>query len=174
MDSFEFNKIAAAVLVIALLLIGLNQFSDFIYHVKKPATPGYKVEGVVEDKTAGTKEETKKEVKLADIKVLLATANVEAGANTFKKCAACHSNVSGGPSKIGPPLWGIVDNKSASHPGFKYSTALVAHGKNWSVEELNAFLYKPADYIKGTKMAFAGIAKDEERASLIAYLKTLK
>jgi cytochrome c len=71
-------------------------------------------------------------------------------------------------------MWGIVGKKSGSHPEFKYSSALTAHGKAWSVEELNAFLYKPADYIKGTKMAFAGIVKDEERASLIAYLSTLK
>ena len=173
MDSFEFNKIAAAVLIVALLLLGLNQIADSIYHVKKPETPGYKIEGVAETKSAA-KGEAKKEEKLADIKVLLATANVAAGENTFKKCAACHTNVSGGAVKIGPPMWGIVGKKSGSHPEFKYSSALAAHGKTWSVEELNAFLYKPADYIKGTKMAFAGIAKDEERASLIAYLSTLK
>jgi cytochrome c len=104
----------------------------------------------------------------------LATANVGAGENAFKKCAACHTNVSGGASKIGPPMWGIVGKKSGSHPEFKYSSALAAHGKAWTVEELNGFLYKPADYLKGTKMAFAGIAKDEERANLIAYLSTLK
>jgi len=173
MDSFEFNKIAAAILVVALLLIGLNQIGDSVYRVKKPETPGYKIEGVAETK-APVKGEAKKEEKLADIKILLATANVAAGENTFKKCAACHTNVSGGASKIGPPMWGIVGKKSGSHPEFKYSSALAAHGKAWSVEELNAFLYKPTDYIKGTKMAFAGIAKDEERASLIAYLSTLK
>ena len=173
MDSFEFNKIAAAILVVALLVIGLNQIADSIYRVKKPETQGYKIEGVAETK-ATAKGEVKKEEKLADIKVLLATANVAAGENAFKKCAACHTNVSGGASKIGPPMWGIVGKKSGSHPEFKYSSALAAHGKAWSVEELNAFLYKPADYIKGTKMAFAGIAKDEERANLIAYLSTLK
>ena len=99
MDSFEFNKIAAAILVVALLLIGLNQIADSIYHVKKPETPGYKIEGVAETKTEA-KGEAKKEEKLADIKVLLATANVAAGENTFKKCAACHTNVSGGAAKI--------------------------------------------------------------------------
>ena len=173
MDSFEFNKIAAAVLVVALLVIGLNQFGGSIYRVKKPETQGYKIEGVAETKSTA-KGEVKKEEKLVDIKVLLATANVGAGENVFKKCAACHTNVSGGASKIGPPMWGIVGKKSGSHPEFKYSSALAAYGKAWSVEELNAFLYKPADYIKGTKMAFAGIAKDEERANLIAYLSTLK
>ncbi|MEY2812867.1 MAG: hypothetical protein RLZZ310_239, partial [Pseudomonadota bacterium] len=79
MDSFEFNKIAAAVLIVALLLIGLNQITDFIYQVKKPQTPGYKVEGVVEEAKTASKEENKKEEKLADIKVLLASANVAAG-----------------------------------------------------------------------------------------------
>ena len=70
-------------------------------------------------------------------------------------------------------MWGIVGKKSGSHPEFKYSSALAAHGKAWSVEELNAFLYKPADYIKGTKMAFAGIADEKKRADLIGWLRTL-
>jgi cytochrome c len=173
MDSFEFNKIAAGILVTALLIIGLNQFADFIYHVKKPEKPGYKVEGVVEAKTAGSKGEVKKEEKLADIKVLLASANVAAGENVFKKCAACHTNTNGGAVRIGPPLWGIVGKKAGSHPEFKYSSVLSAHGKNWTFDELNAFLYKPADYIKGTKMAFAGLAKDEDRANVIAYLNSI-
>ena len=85
MDSFEFNKIAAAVLIVALLLIGLNQIADFIYQVKKPQTPGYKVEGVVEEAKTASKDEIKKVEKLADIKVLLASANIGAGENTFRQ-----------------------------------------------------------------------------------------
>ena len=173
MDSFEFNKIAAGILVTALLVIGLNQITDFIYQVKKPEKPGYKIEGVAETKTTENKSEIKKEEKLTDIKILLSSANIAAGENVFKKCAACHNINNGGAVKIGPPLWSIVGKKSGSHPEFKYSSALTAFGKNWTFDELNAFLYKPADYIKGTKMAFAGLSKDEDRANVIAYLNSM-
>ena len=71
MDSFEFNKIAAGILVTALLVIGLNQITDFIYQVKKPEKPGYKIEGVAETKATGNKSEIKKEEKLTDIKIEL-------------------------------------------------------------------------------------------------------
>jgi len=173
MDSFEFNKIAAAILVTALLVIGVNEIGNSIFAVKKPARPGYIIEGVATTQS-DKKDEGKKEQKLADIKVLLASANIGAGENTFKKCTACHSNNKDGAVKIGPPMWGIVGKKAGSHPNYKYSSAMVAYGKNWTVDELNEYLYKPAQYVKGTKMAFAGIEKDQERADLIAYLNSLK
>ena len=173
MDSFEFNKIAAALLIAALFFIGMDKIADYIYEPEKPAKPGYIVEGVAQDKS-NDKEDLKKEVKKADIKILLATANVTAGENVFKKCAACHTNVSGGAVKIGPPLWAIVGKKQASYPGYSYSSALSKIGKSWTVEELDAWLYKPSEYASGTKMSFAGISKDEDRANVIDYLNSLK
>ena len=107
MDSFEFNKIAAAVLVTALLFIGIKEIGNFVYKVEKPKKSAYKIEGVAED-TKTTIEKVKIEEKLASIKPLLASASIESGAKVFKKCAACHSIDKGGANKIGPALWGAV------------------------------------------------------------------
>ena len=96
--------------------------------------------------------------------------NVEVGKKVFKKCAACHSINKGGKSKIGPALWGITSRNSGEIDGYKYSKALKSYGKQWNFEELNGFLLKPAKWIKGNKMGFAGLKKDKDRASVILYL----
>lgn len=171
MDSFEFNKIAAAVLVTALLFIGIKEVGNFVYKVDKPKKSAYKIEGVA-DNTKTTNEKVKIEEKLASIKPLLASASIESGAKVFKKCAACHSIDKGGANKIGPALWGVVNRKIGGVQGFKYSTAMAKYGKNWSFEELNGFLHKPMKYIKGTKMGFIGLKKDKDRANVIAYMNS--
>jgi len=171
MDSFEFNKIAAAVLVTALLFIGIKEIGNFVYKVDKPKKSAYKIEGVA-DTTKITNEKVKIEEKLASIKPLLASASIESGAKVFKKCAACHSIDKGGANKIGPALWGVVNRKIGGVQGFKYSTAMAKYGKNWSFEELNGFLHKPMKYIKGTKMGFIGLKKDKDRANVIAYMNS--
>ncbi len=171
MDSFEFNKIAAAFLTTALVFIGIKELGNAIYHVEKPKKSAYKVEGVVESVSSNTNE-VKKEQKLAPITPLLASASIEAGAKVFKKCAACHSVDKGGANKVGPALWGVVNRKVGGVEGFKYSAALNGYGKNWSFEELNGFLHKPMKYIKGTKMGFAGLKKDKDRADVIAYMNS--
>ena len=171
MDSFEFNKIAAAVLITALLFIGIKELGNFVYKVDKPKKSAYKVEGIVEN-TSKVKKETKIEVQLTSIKPLLASASIEAGGKVFKKCAACHSVNKGGANKIGPALWGVVNRKIGAVEGFKYSTAMATYGKNWSFEELNGFLHKPMKYMKGTKMGFIGLKKDKDRANVIAYMNS--
>ena len=172
MDSFEFNKIAAAILVTILLVIGIKEVAHIIFHVEKPKQSAYKIEGVKIKSGSGSVAK-KEKVQLNLITPMLASASVDAGKNVFKKCAACHSAVKGGANKIGPALWNIVNKKTASHPDFKYSSALQAHGKNWDFEELNKFLHKPMKYIKGTKMGFAGLRKDSDRSNIIAYLNSL-
>jgi len=172
MDSFEFNKIAAAVLITILLVIGVKEVANVIFHVEKPKQSAYKIAGV-EAKAEGNSETTKKEeAQINPITPLLASASIDEGKNVFKKCAACHVVEKGGANKIGPGLWNIVNHKSAAHEGFKYSEALQAHGKNWTFEELNKFLYQPTKYIKGTKMAFAGLNKESDRANVIAFLNS--
>ena len=170
MDSFELNKIIGAVLMTALIVIGINKLSDAIFYVDKPKESAYKVEGV-EVKSSQTATSVKEVVQL-DIKEILAMGDLGHGEKVFKKCSACHIVAKGGKNKIGPALYGIVGKASAVSEGYSYSKALKAHGKNWSFEELNAYLLKPQAHIKGTKMSFAGLRKNKDRASVILYLNS--
>ena len=171
MDSFELNKIIGAVLMTALIVIGINKLSDAIFHVEKPEKSAYKVEGVELALSSDVTTEVKEVVQL-DIKEILALGNLAHGEKVFKKCSACHLVAKGGKNKIGPALYGIVGKNSAVSEGYSYSKAMKAHGKSWSFEELNAYLLKPQSYIKGTKMACAGLRKDKDRASVILYLNS--
>ena len=168
MDSFEINKIVAAVLMVALLVIGIGKLSDVIFHVEKPETPGYSVE--VETVTTTSTAGLIKEKDIVDISALMAMGDIAHGEKVFKKCAACHSIVKGGKNAIGPALYNVVGRKIGVIEDYKYSKALVAYGKEWSFEELNGFLIKPAKWVKGTKMAYAGLRKEKDRASVIKYL----
>ena len=101
---------------------------------------------------------------------LFASTSATEGAKVFKKCAACHSIADDGANKIGPALWGVLGRPTGSVAGYKYSKAMAAYSKNWSFEEMNSFLTKPKDWIKGTKMSFAGLKKAKERAAVILYM----
>ena len=166
MDSFEINKIIAAVLVAVLLVFGISKISDLAFHIEKPTVQGYKVEVKVADASA-IQASAGSEV---DISALLALGNVEEGKKIFKKCAACHSVVEGGKNKIGPKLWNVMFRPVGSITDYKYSKALSSYGKEWTWEEMNGFLIKPSKWIKGNKMGFAGLKKEEDRASVILYL----
>jgi cytochrome c len=172
MDSFELNKIIGAILMTALIVIGINKLSDAIFYVDKPKESAYKVEGVELASTSSKETAAVKEVVQLNIKEVLAMGDLAHGEKVFKKCSACHIVAKGGKNKIGPALYGIVGKASAVSEGYSYSKALKAHGKNWSFEELNAYLLKPQAHIKGTKMAFAGLRKDKDRASVILYLNS--
>ena len=168
MDSFEINKIVAAVLMVALLVIGIGKLSDVIFHVEKPEIPGYTVD-VETTTTVSVSDSSTDEVKI-DITALMAMGDIAHGEKVFKKCAACHSIVKGGKNAIGPALYNVVGRKVGSIEDYKYSKAFGSYDKNWTFEELNGFLIKPAKWIKGTKMAYAGLRKEKDRASVIKYL----
>ena len=172
MDSFEWNKIFMSVLGIVFMVMSLNFLSEAIFHSEIPEQPGYAIE-VAE----GTSEEAEEDTGPAyePINALLASADISAGEKTFKKCAACHSNEAGGANKVGPGLYDVVGRAIASVSGFSYSAALKAYGegKTWDYEELNGFLWKPKTFVKGTSMGFGGIKKAEDRAEIIAYLRSL-
>ena len=168
MDSFEINKIVAAILMVALLIIGIGKVSDVLFHVEKPKTPGYAIE--VENVTSSISSTVEMSEKIVDIASLMALGDVASGEKIFKKCAACHSINKGGKNRIGPALYNVVGRQVGAISDYKYSKALVGYGKAWTYEELNGYLIKPAKWIKGTKMAFAGLRKEKDRASVIKYL----
>jgi len=168
MDSLKFNKIAAALLSSILLIMMFGKISNFLVNPNTDVSNAYPIE-VPETNTAVAKEE--KEVVIEPITALLATANLESGLKIAKKCVACHGFDAGGPNKVGPNLYDIV-NKDQGKADYAYSKVLAALNGKWTYEELNKFLYKPKLYSKGTKMNYAGLSKTKDRANLIAWLRT--
>ncbi|MBB6469704.1 c-type cytochrome [Aminobacter carboxidus] len=171
MDSFEVNKVLGGLLGTAFVVFSISLVSDAIFAAPAPEKPGFAIEAAEEGGAPAGGEAAPAAVPIAQ---LLASANAEAGAAVFKKCTACHSIEKGGPNKVGPDLWGVVNRPIASHGGFGYSGPMKEFSEGgkvvWDFEHLNHFLTSPKGYIKGTAMGFAGIKKDDERANLIAYL----
>ncbi len=108
-----------------------------------------------------------------DLGTLLANADVDAGKKVARKCLSCHTFGQGGRTGIGPNLWGIVGKARAQTPGFRYSGAMTAFSGSWSFESLSDYLRRPSTYIKGNRMAFAGLRKDADRANLLAYMRSM-
>jgi len=164
------NKIIVSIILAVILVFGINKIADTIYYVEKPEKSAYQVDtetGIASTTSAGTSAENSES---GNIMALFASTSSAEGAKIFKKCAACHSISQGGGNKIGPALWGVLGRKAGSISDYKYSKAIVAHGKPWSFEEMNGFLIKPKDWIKGTKMSFAGLKNANERAAVILYM----
>ena len=172
MDSFELNKIIAAVLLTALIIIGIGKFADILFYVEKPKMSAYKVEGLEMASTSNLDEKKEEEAAVVDIKALLAMGDLAHGEKVFKKCSACHQIAASGKNMIGPNLWSVIGRTAGSVNDYKYSKAMIAYGKEWTFEEMNSYLIKPQSYIKGTKMAFAGLRKEKDRASVILYMNS--
>ncbi len=168
MNGFEINKIIAAIIFTVLVVFGINKITDVVFHVEKPSEAAYIVEAPVL-KTTGSKTTGSGSLNVKDF---LALGSIEHGQKVFKKCSACHVVAKGGKNKIGPVLYGVLGRKSGAISDYKYSKALMAHGKAWSYEEMNGYLLKPAKHIKGTKMAFAGLKNEKDRASVILYMNS--
>ena len=171
MDSFEINKLIAAILLTVLIIIGIGKFADILFHVDKPKESAYKVEGLEAVATSESSAQVKTQEKV-DIAQLLAMGDLNHGQKVFKKCSACHMIASDGKNMIGPNLWGVIGRKAGVIGDYKYSKAMIAYGKEWTFEEMNSYLIKPQAYIKGTKMAFAGLRKEKDRASVILYMNS--
>jgi cytochrome c len=169
MDSDFTNKILMAVLSTCLALVALNIAAGAVFSPEHPAKPGFEiaVQEKPEQKAGGQQEAPQ------PIEVRLANSSPERGQSAAKVCLACHTFDKGGPNKVGPNLWGVVNRPRASEAGFNYSAAMKSKGGEWSFEELDKFLANPKGYIPGTAMGFAGLPKDTQRADVINYLHTL-
>lgn len=171
MDGLELNKIAAAVLLAGIIVMVSGKVAGILYHGGghghgAEMERGYTIAGAEEGITTTGPVEAGP----VDIALFLAKADVAKGEAITKACLTCHSFEKGGPNKVGPNLYGIVGAKMAHSAGFAYSKALAEKGGQWDFQSLSEFLTKPAKYLPGTKMAYAGIKDDQQRADLIAWL----
>jgi cytochrome c len=166
--SLEFNKVAAGFLLAGIIAMVCAFVADGLYEAKDAQKRGFAV--AVQEEVAGSAPVAVIEI---DIGTLLASADaVKGGESAQKKCTSCHTFEHGGADKVGPNLAGIVGSKIGGKEGFAYSDSVKAHGGTWGYEELNHWLKKPSQFIKGTKMS-ASISDDADRANIIAYLKSI-
>lgn len=169
--SLEFNKVAAAVLVTGIVVMVSGMIAETVVHEPHLEKKAYIVAGAEETPQAGEAAPAKAEI--LPIAPLMAAASVDAGKDVAKKCVTCHSFDKDGPNKVGPNLWNIVGAAHGKKPGYTYSSAIAELPGNWDYEALSHFLASPKTYAKGTKMSFAGLQKPEDRANVIAYLRSL-
>ena len=170
MDSFEFNKIFAAILIAAITAMLGGFIAEQLMHPHDLKTNAVEIDG--EPVVAGAAEmgdPTEQDLVMS----MLAEADIARGQKLSKACAACHSFDQGGVNKVGPNLWNVVNAQKGHHSSFAYSDALMAHGGTWDFAELNGFLYKPKKHINGTKMNYIGIKKPKDRAAMLVWLNTL-
>jgi cytochrome c len=167
----SFNTIAGCVLASALFAMVVGKVSNAVVHPHKLDKPAIAVADEAPTQTAAAPAGA---VDIPPIGPKLAGANVEAGKALFQKqCVSCHTIDKGGANKVGPNLWGLVNRPKASHAGFSYSAPLTAKGGNWTYEDIDHMIFKPTAYVRGTKMAFAGLPKEQDRADIIAYMRTM-
>jgi len=166
MDSFEWNKIFMALGFTFLGIFAINEIGNAVYEVEG-AESGQAIAETPAPPANGAPETPQG----ADIGTLLAAADAAAGEKVFARCAQCHTWEKGGANKIGPNLWDIVGAKHAHRDDFAYSSAMKGFAGNWDYEGLNRYLENPKAVVPGTKMAFAGLRKAEERANLLAFMR---
>lgn len=172
-DTMTMTKTVGAVCGSLLVLMLVNWAGDGLYTVGAADHGGEHAEGeltqayIIDTGEAAAPAEGEDET--VDVAALLAAGDAAAGEAVFKKCGSCHKL--DGSDGVGPHLNGVVGRNHAAAAGFAYSEAMAAKAAEpWTPEELFAFLENPKQHLPGTKMAFAGLPKPEDRANVIAYL----
>lgn len=174
MGGLELNKIFAAVLLAGVIAMVAGFLADLLVEPEDLQQNAYVIE--VSDDGAAAPAVPEEPAGPPEIAPLLASADPSAGESAVRACAACHSFDQGGRNGVGPNLWDVVMGPMAHMDAFNYSSALsdrAADGGEWTYESLNQFLYAPRDYISGTSMSYAGVKNDQDRANIIAYLRSL-
>ena len=172
MSELDINKAFGAVLVAGIAFVGSGLLANGLIHPKEYEHLAIAIPQQATTAVAGAPAAPAPE---APLPVLLASADAGRGEGTFKQqgCVACHSVNDGGKNGVGPNLYGVVGHEKAAREGYAYSTALKGKGGNWGYDELSAWLVKPAAYVPGTKMSYAGLADASKRADVIVYLRSL-
>ena len=171
MSLFEINKIIAAIILALVAIFLINKIGNYVINPKILEEQAYKIEipeTVDPSKINGGTEITSN---IEPVSNFLISASLEKGSKLSSKCASCHNFKEGEPNKIGPNLFDIINKKIGKTNNYAYSEAMANFGEKWTYENLATFLYKPKEYMNGTKMNFAGLKKVEDRANLILWLR---
>ncbi|WP_262693218.1 c-type cytochrome [Kordiimonas aquimaris] len=166
MDSFEWNKVLAAVFASVLFIMVIGIVAEQPFH-QEHVKPAFSIEVATADAADVVVEEG------PSFAELMAGADAARGARQWAKCRACHTVEKDGRNGTGPNLYGIVGRTIAALDDFNYSNALRGIQTSvWTYESLDEWLLSPKSFANGTSMSFAGLRKPEQRADLIAYLST--
>ena len=170
MGGLEWNKIFAAILVAGILALGSSILAEMVVEPTELKQNAYAIEVAQGDPSAAQSQDQAE--KIDPVSPLLAKADAAHGEQLAKVCTSCHSFEKGGANKVGPNLWGVVGGPHAHKDDYSYSDAMKKFPGKWDFEALNQFLHKPTQYVPGTKMGFAGFKKVQDRADVIAWLRT--
>ncbi len=169
MASLQIYRVVAAILTAGIIAMGSGFIATILVQPTELEQNAYRIDTGIETVEAVEDEEEA----LPPVGPLLASADPAAGQGLSRACGTCHSFDQGGPNKVGPNLWNIVNRPVAATEGFRFSEALTGRGGEWTYEELNGFLAKPREWVPGTAMSYAGMRSPDDRANMVAWLRSL-